>query len=117
MEYEIEIYQGEHDNPPFTFWLDRIQDKKARATILMRLSRLRLGNLGDSKSVGSSIYELRIHYGPGLRIYYSKVGTKIVLLLCGGSKKSQVKDIARAKSYLKDYNLNKEISYEKIRSI
>lgn len=117
MEYEIEIYQGENEKPPFTFWVDRIQDKKAKASILMRLSRLRLGNFGDSKSVGNGVHELRIHYSPGLRIYYSKVGNKIVLLLCGGTKKSQAKDIARAKSYLEDYNQKKEINYEKVRSI
>jgi len=74
-----------------------------RAKILTRLDRLRLGNFGDCEPIGAGAYELRIHYGPGIRIYYSRVENKIVLLLCGGDKSSQVRDINKAKEYLEDY--------------
>jgi putative addiction module killer protein len=62
-----------------------------------------MGNFGDCKALGNGIAELRIYYGPGIRIYYSKIGGKIVLLLCGGDKSSQTKDINKAKGYLKEY--------------
>lgn len=64
---------------------------------------MKLGNFGDCKSLGDEIAELRIHYGPGIRIYYSKIGNKVVLLLFGGDKGSQSKDIDKAKEYLREY--------------
>lgn len=69
----------------------------------MRLDRLKLGNFGDCKTLQEGVSELRIHYGPGIRIYYGKIGNRIVLLLCGGDKDSQDNDINKAKEYLKDY--------------
>ncbi len=74
-----------------------------RSKILIRLDRLKLGNFGDCKSIGDGLAELRIHYGPGIRLYYSKIGNKVILLLCGGDKDSQTKDITKAKEYLKEY--------------
>lgn len=82
-----------------------------RAKILTRLDRLQIGNFGDCKTLDEGVSELRIHYGQGIRIYYSKIGSKIILLLCGGIKKSQTKDIKKAKEYFKDYKTRKK--YEK----
>jgi len=69
----------------------------------MRLDRLKLGNFGDCKTLQEGVSELRIHYGPGIRIYYGKIGDRTVLLLCGGDKGSQDRDINKAKDYLNDY--------------
>lgn len=82
-------------------WLDALSDLRGRARILARIERLRGGNFGDSKSVGDGIGELRIDIGPGYRIYYKRMGTKIVVLLAGGDKKSQDRDIRRAKEMAK----------------
>ncbi len=103
MEIEIEIYEMSSGKRPFEAWFEDIREILTRAKVLTRLDRLKLGNFGDCKNVGDGVSELRIHYGPGIRIYYSKIGNKVVLLLCGGEKRSQVKDINRAKEYLRDY--------------
>lgn len=80
-----------------------MKDTKAQVKIDIRIARLRLGNFGDAKSVAQGVYELRVHFGPGYRIYYGLEGDKIVLLLCGGEKKTQKKDIKKAKAFWKDY--------------
>lgn len=107
MEIEIEIYKTQFGKNPFLNWIKRLKDSRTRAKILFRLERLRVGNFGDCKSVGGGVFELRIHYGPGIRVYYSKVGTKIILLLCGGDKGSQIKDIKNAQEFLEDYKMEK----------
>lgn len=84
---------------PFEEWLQSIVDTKTRAIIRTRLNRVRMGNLGDAKSLGDSIYELRIHYGPGYRVYFGEWDGTIIVLLCGGSKRGQNSDIRRAKGY------------------
>ena len=84
---------------PFEEWLDSLRDKKAQAIILERLNRLRLGNFGDCRHLGEGVYELRMHYGPGYRVYFGDLDGEIVILLCGGSKRSQRQDIKRAKEY------------------
>jgi putative addiction module killer protein len=78
-------------------------DRTARVKIQTRLGRLLLGNFGDSKFVGEGVYELRIDYGGGYRIYFGQVGSRVILLLCGGEKSSQERDIQTAKSYWRDY--------------
>ncbi|TAJ24887.1 MAG: type II toxin-antitoxin system RelE/ParE family toxin, partial [Nitrospirae bacterium] len=88
---------------PFFDWFDAIRDEWAQARILVRLDRVRLGNLGDCASVGEGVKELRIDYGPGYRVYFGQVGATIVLLLCGGDKRTQTRDIRNAKAYWKDY--------------
>ena len=103
MGIEIEFYETANGKRPFEIWLKDLKERHTRAQILMRLDRLKLGNFGDCKTLQEGICELRIHYGPGIRIYYGKIGTKIVLLLCGGDKGSQDRDITKAKEYLKDY--------------
>jgi putative addiction module killer protein len=81
----------------FRKWRMRLKDERVRALIASRLDRLAYGNAGDAKLVGRGICELRIDYGPGYRIYFQKRGDTIVVLLCGGDKSTQAKDIKRAK--------------------
>ncbi|EJU09904.1 MULTISPECIES: type II toxin-antitoxin system RelE/ParE family toxin [Sphingomonadaceae] len=82
----------------FNQWLAGLRDSNAKARIQVRLRRLSLGNAGDVKPVGDGISELRIDYGPGYRVYYMKRGPILIVLLCGGDKSSQARDIAQAKS-------------------
>lgn len=81
---------------PFDEWYHSLLDKRMRASVDIRLNRIRLGNFGDHKHVGSGVFELRIDLGPGLRIYYGEHGGKIVLLLAGGDKGTQQQDIKNA---------------------
>jgi putative addiction module killer protein len=80
----------------FAKWLDGLHDIRARARILVRIERLAAGNPGDVKPVGEGVSELRIDYGPGYRVYYKKQGQKVVILLAGGDKSTQTKDIRTA---------------------
>jgi putative addiction module killer protein len=82
----------------FAKWLDGLRDARAKARILLRLRRLSLGNFGDWKPVGNSVSEMRIDYGPGYRVYLTRRGDSVVILLAGGTKKSQNRDIKRATS-------------------
>lgn len=82
----------------FTAWLVTNSDAGARGAILSRLDRFRAGNPGDVKPVGDGVSEMRINCGPGFRIYFCRIGAKVYLLLAGGGKRSQDKDIARAKA-------------------
>ncbi len=109
---EIEIYETASGKRPFDIWLNKIKDEQTIGKILARLDRLEFGNIGDCKSLKDGIYELRIHYGAGIRIYYSKIKNKVLLLLCGGTKGSQTKDIKKAKEFLQDYK-NRGVKYGK----
>ncbi len=80
----------------FSKWLDRLRDARARVRVLSRLTRVEAGNLGDHKPVGEDVSELRIDYGPGYRVYFTKRGSTIIVLLIGGDKSSQKQDIKRA---------------------
>lgn len=80
----------------FAQWLDKLRDTRARAHILVRIERLAAGNPGDVRPVGEAVSELRIHHGPGYRIYYKQQGQERVILLAGGDKRSQSKDIKTA---------------------
>ena len=88
---------------PFTEWYDSIRDEEIENRIGRRLDRIRSGNFGDYRSVGAGVFELRFSFGPGYRIYFSEVDETIVLLLCGGDKSSQARDIERAKRYWLEY--------------
>jgi putative addiction module killer protein len=81
----------------FAKWLSGLRDVRAKARVLARLDSARLGNLGDTKSVGGGVSEMRIDVGPGLRVYFTRRQRVIVILLCGGDKGTQPKDISRAK--------------------
>ena len=100
---EIQIYRTLNDRQPFIEWLESIRDANTRERIQARATRLKFGNFGDFKSVGNGIYELRLNFGPGYRIYFGQVSSTIILLLCGGDKSSQVRDIERAKNYWLQY--------------
>jgi putative addiction module killer protein len=88
---------------PFLEWYYSLRDGKTQAKIDARLERVMLGNLGDYRSVGDGVFELRIKYGSGYRIYFGQIGATIVLLLCGGDKSTQEKDIRLAKEYWVNY--------------
>lgn len=81
----------------FTDWFNSLKDQTAKNKIRIRIDRIELGNLGDHHSIGDGVSELRITYGPGYRIYYVIRGREIIILLCGGDKSGQNKDIKRAK--------------------
>jgi len=80
----------------FAKWIDGLRDIRARARILVRIERLSLGNPGDVKPVGEGVSEMRITYGPGYRVYFKKIGQTVVVLLAGGDKRTQAKDIKSA---------------------
>jgi putative addiction module killer protein len=88
---------------PFQEWLDALEDRAGRIVILRRSDRLRRGHLGDCKFCGEGVWELRIDYGPGYRLYYAMLDQTTLLMLCGGSKRSQASDIARAIAYWRDF--------------
>lgn len=113
MEIEIEIYETSSGKRPFEIWFEDLRETLTKAKIATRLNRLKQGNFGDCKTLGDGVCELRIHYGPGIRIYYARVGSKIVLLLCGRDKGSQAKDIDKSKEYLKDYQSREKIYAKK----
>lgn len=100
---DIEVYQTESGKEPLNDWLDGIRDTRTRARILSRLDRIEQGNYGDYKAVGEGVFELRFFFGSGYRVYFAEVGNTVVLLLCGGDKGSQKRDIKTARGYWQDY--------------
>lgn len=102
-EIELLEYVTEEGDNPFRKWLNGLRDIEARARIRVRLNRVRLGNFGDSKSVGEGVIELRVKHGPGYRVYFGRSGNAVVILLCGGEKGTQSKDVRTAKRYWSDY--------------
>lgn len=103
MEYKIKIYETSTGKRPFDKWINSLSDRKTQIAIDLGLERIAIGNLGQNKSLGSGVYEFKIDIGPGFRIYYGKIGSYIILLLCAGNKQSQQKDIVLAKKYLQDF--------------
>jgi len=101
--YEIDYYVTADGRKPFKEWLEHLRDVKGRAKVRVRLDRARLGNLGDNRSVAAGVHELRIDYGPGYRVYFGIEGKRLVLLLLGGDKSSQSKDLVKAREYWKDH--------------
>lgn len=94
---------------PMSEWISSLCDLRAKEFIQARLNQAKQGNLGDYKSIGGGVWELRVFYGPGYRVYFSKVTKNQSLLLCGGDKSSQVQDIVKAKQYWQDYKQRKRI--------
>lgn len=99
----VKLYRAANGNVPFLSWLSSLSHKKTQAIIRVRLDRIKLGNFGDFKFLGEGVFELRVDFGPGYRIYYGRRGLDFVILLCGGDKKRQQKDVEKAISYWIDY--------------
>lgn len=97
------IYTQSNGNRPYISWLDTIDDVHARAAIAARLNRVALGLLGNHHDVGHGVCELRIDYGPGYRVYYGEWRNYTVLLLSGGTKRGQQRDIDTAHTYFADF--------------
>jgi putative addiction module killer protein len=103
LKLNLQEYLIKNGRSPFNEWLEGLRDLQARARVETRLDRASLGNLGDYASIGSGVFELRIFHGPGYRVYYSLEGETVMLLLFGGMKGTQQRDIRVAKAYLADY--------------
>ena len=103
MATELRYYQTPAGEQPFVEWLRSLKDRQARTRIEARIARVAIGNFGDTEPVGEGVLELRIDWGPGYRVYLGRLGQVVVLLLCGGDKRTQQKDIDRAKAYFEDY--------------
>lgn len=103
MPKTIIVYIDKHRREPFTRWLNGLKDASIRRRILARLRRLEQGNYGDCKRLQEGVHELRLFFGPGYRIYFGEEGDKLIVLLCGGDKSSQNKDLQQAIKYWKEY--------------
>ena len=100
---KLQIYRTPNGRAPYTKWFES-QDQTIQNKIQTRIDRIEFaGNLGDHKPVGDGVFELRFRFGPGYRVYFGQIGNTIVLLLCGGDKSSQTRDIKRAKAYWQEY--------------
>src|SRR5882724_234934 len=103
---QIVAFRASEGEVPFEKWLDDLGDKRAVARVLARLARVRQGNLGDCKPVGEGVSELRVDYGPGYRIYFGQQDRALIVLLCGGDKRTQERDIRLAKQYWHEFKAN-----------
>lgn len=101
--FELLYYQMADGRIPYREWLGSVTDAVAYASIQSRTDRLKRGLFGDCEPVGEGVWELRIDTGPGYRVYYAQAGKQLVLLLCGGDKRRQKRDIKKAKDYWSDY--------------
>ncbi len=101
--HSIEIYTQADGKQPFAAWFNRLRDQTAAQSLAARLARLEAGNAGDAKTVGGGVFELRIDVGKGYRVYFALAGRRLVLLLCGGQKATQAKDIKTAKKYWAEF--------------
>ena len=100
------IYRTEGGSEPYVKYVDSLKDREGAAKIRARVTRAELGNMGDHRSVGQGVIELRIHIGPGYRVYVGLQGAELIVLLCAGDKRSQDKDIRKAMDYWSDYRRN-----------
>lgn len=103
MNFDIQEYIDQSGKSPYQQWLDRLGNGRAQVKVISQVERMALGSFGDVKPVGGGVSETRIHWGPGYRIYHARVGDKVIILLCGGDKSTQNKDIKAAKEFLADY--------------
>ncbi len=101
---KVKTYLTKSGRCPFEDWVESIRNQVHQGKILGRIERLRNGHFGDCRSVGGGVYELRIFTGPGFRIYFGLIGADLVLLLGGGDKSSQDRDIKKCQKMLEDYN-------------
>jgi putative addiction module killer protein len=105
---EIRFFNKPNGKCLFIDWVEKLKDRKIAALVKTRLERVMLGNYGDHRTVGDGLYELRIHEGPGYRVYFAEIAKNIVLILLGGSKSSQKRDIQKAKKYWKEFKIGQE---------
>jgi len=103
VEKTVTLYLTIGGESPFIRWYHSLKDKRANEIILARIARVRSGNIGDFKIIGNGVFEFRIHYGSGFRIYFGLENNEIVILLVGGDKSTQARDIKKAKEYWHDY--------------
>jgi putative addiction module killer protein len=103
IEQEVRLYARLDGVEPYSRWIDELRDLSTRDRIEERIARIRAGNFGDSRSVGGGVHELRIPIAGGIRIYFGRHDGTIVILLCGGDKRTQTRDIRRAQLYWQDY--------------
>jgi len=106
--WDVREYAASDGRYPFTVWVKSLPDVRMRARVAARINRLRLGNFGDAKPVGDGVMELRIHAGKGVRVYFGRIGKRMVLILAGGDKSTQRRDIERAREYWQDYRRRNE---------
>lgn len=99
----LKEYIASNGKNPFREWINSLRETKTQQIIDTRLNYVRRGTFGDCEPVGQGISELKIHHGPGYRIYFGQIGKTIVLLLCGGTKKTQSSDIQKAYQYWTEY--------------
>lgn len=103
MNQIVQNYVLPDGTEPIVEWIEALKDIKSRARIRARINRIRTGNPGKFNVVAPGIMEMKIDLGPGYRVYYARVGNKIILLLCGGDKQTQRSDIKKAADFLSDY--------------
>src|SRR3990172_3270489 len=101
--FKVRRYRTTAGNEPVTEWLLELNDAQARARINTRIARLAAGNFGDCKPLRGGVWELRVDWGPGYRVYYARIGRSVVLLLCAGDKRRQNPDIERAIEFFDDF--------------
>lgn len=106
--YDIQTYRTDDDVEPYVAWLGALPDRQAKARIVVRVNRMAGGNLGDVKPVGDGVWEARIDYGPGYRLYYAQAGRRLILLLIVGDKRTQQSDIAKAHGYWNNWQMQRK---------
>jgi putative addiction module killer protein len=100
---EVRLYLTKNGRAPYQEWWDDLKNVEVKAVIIQRVNRLKWGHFGDCRAVHSGVFEMRIHLGAGYRVYFAQEKQRIILLLCGGDKSSQSKDIQKAQAYWKDF--------------
>lgn len=100
---QVIVFTNKKGNQPYGDWLNSLRDAPTRRRIIQRVTRLESGNYGDFKTLKDGVFELRLSFGSGYRVYFGEEGETLVILLCGGDKSTQKKDIETAKNYWKEY--------------
>jgi len=106
-ERQVRIYRTRAGRVPYLEWIESLRDRRTKQKIDARIARVRLGNLGHTRTVGEGVTELKIDHGPGYRVYFGQDGQELVILLCGGDKSTQDADIRQARTYWTAYKKEK----------
>ena len=107
--FDVQTYLTAEGVEPYGDWLTSLSDRQARARVAVRIGRMSSGNLGDVKPVGQGVWEARIDWGPGYRVYYAQAGRRLILLLVGGDKRYQQSDIKQAQEYWADWQHRRKL--------